>query len=266
LRNTRQKTRRSHGGFRPVLAVVAVSIVGAAAAMAFNRANMRENSDGPVDRIVGRAVVADGDTVEIARTRIRFNGIDAPEMAQKCTTGGGQAYRCGVEAARALDRFLSQSRPLRCEFVEWDQYGRFVGNCFRNDGVNVAQWLVRNGYAVDWPRYSAGRYAGDQSLAREERLGLWGGRFDLPWEWRAREGARKSDPAPPASALGNRRSDENNGGCRIKGNINRQTGAKYYHLPGQRDYEKTRISVQRGERWFCSESEARAAGWRRAGG
>ncbi|MFY8031968.1 MAG: hypothetical protein ACOVO5_09055 [Devosia sp.] len=52
--------------------------------------------------------------------------------------------------------------------------------------------------------------------------------------------------------------------CDIKGNISPETGEHIYHLPGQKYYAKTRISPGKGERWFCSEAEARAAGWRRA--
>jgi len=51
--------------------------------------------------------------------------------------------------------------------------------------------------------------------------------------------------------------------CNIKGNINTR-GEKIYHVPGQRYYSETRISASHGERWFCSEAEARAAGWRKA--
>ena len=53
--------------------------------------------------------------------------------------------------------------------------------------------------------------------------------------------------------------------CRIKGNVSHNAGKRIYHMPGQEDYEDTKISPQRGERWFCSEAEARAAGWRKAG-
>lgn len=53
-------------------------------------------------------------------------------------------------------------------------------------------------------------------------------------------------------------------GCNIKGNISIDTGERIYHVPGQAGYSATRISLQYGERWFCSEAEARAAGWRRS--
>lgn len=53
-------------------------------------------------------------------------------------------------------------------------------------------------------------------------------------------------------------------GCNIKGNIAIESGERIYHLPGQDYYDVTRISPEYGERWFCSEAQARAAGWRRS--
>jgi hypothetical protein len=53
------------------------------------------------------------------------------------------------------------------------------------------------------------------------------------------------------------------GSCDIKGNIS-ESGERIYHLPNNRYYDVTGIDESRGERWFCSEAEARAAGWRPA--
>ncbi|MEM6518723.1 MAG: cold shock domain-containing protein [Cyanobacteria bacterium P01_C01_bin.70] len=52
--------------------------------------------------------------------------------------------------------------------------------------------------------------------------------------------------------------------CNIKGNISHNSGNRYYHLPGMADYENTIIDLERGERWFCTETEAKASGWQRA--
>ena len=52
-------------------------------------------------------------------------------------------------------------------------------------------------------------------------------------------------------------------GCNIKGNVSTR-GERIYHVPGQKYYDETRVSASHGERWFCSEEEARAAGWRRS--
>ncbi len=131
--------------------------------------------------IVGRASVVDGDTIEIHGERIRLNGIDAPESWQTCIDRAGAEYRCGKAAAEALDAFLAASRPTRCDFRDRDRYGRFVGVCWRADGIEVNGWLVRTGNALDWPRYSHGTYAGDQARARAGRLGMWQGDFVEPW-------------------------------------------------------------------------------------
>lgn len=53
-------------------------------------------------------------------------------------------------------------------------------------------------------------------------------------------------------------------GCDIKGNISINSGERIYHMPGQADYSATIIRPEYGERWFCTEDEARAAGWRKA--
>jgi endonuclease YncB( thermonuclease family) len=209
----------------------------------------------PVEPLLGRASVVDGDTIEIHSQRVRFNGIDAPESDQRCHNAKGKAYRCGAAAANALDEFLAGSRPTRCEFVGWDDYGRFVGDCYRADGQSVASHLVRQGHALDWPRYSNGRYAGEQQQAQVEHIGVWQGSFTEPWVWRAEQRALQTPAAAPLiNAVPN---------CDIKGNI-ANDGERIYHLPGQKFYDKTVISRAKGERWFCSEAEAVEAGWRRA--
>jgi endonuclease YncB( thermonuclease family) len=136
------------------------------------------------DPLIGRATIIDGDTIEIAGERIRFNGIDAPESWQTCIDRGGAEYRCGQASAFALDAFLAESRPTRCDFIERDRYMRFVGNCYRADGTGVSAWLVRNGFALDWPRYSKGAYSAQQDEARTSRSGIWQGDFVEPWEAR----------------------------------------------------------------------------------
>ena len=199
--------------------------------------------------LIGRASTIDGDTIDIRGERVRLNGVDAPETAQRCKNEKGKAYRCGAVAAEALDRFLAAARPTRCEFVERDRYGRFVGECYRADGTSVSAYLVRNGFALDYLKYSRGKYASEEAKAKREKTGLWSGEFTPPWEWRAEQRSR-------GEITGSLPSRD----CAIKGNITRK-GARIYHRPGQRDYERTRITESKGERWFCSEAEARAAGW-----
>lgn len=140
----------------------------------------------PARGLTGRASVIDGDTIEIAGQRIRFHGVDAPESRQSCRDARGREYRCGTIAANALDDWLAQSRPTRCEERDVDRYKRVVAQCFRADGAEVNAWLVRNGYALDWPRYSQGAYAAEQRQAQTALAGMWQGEFEKPWEWRRR--------------------------------------------------------------------------------
>lgn len=279
-RGTRSGTRQQESGHRTrqrrkfgllvfYLAIIAAGAVGSLVAgngsadlasripSASEQANVSSQAAAQ-DELVGRASIVDGDTITISGQDVRFNGIDAPESEQRCTNASGANYACGRVAANALDKFLAASRPTRCVFVEWDQYGRFVGDCYRADGESVARWLVRNGHAMDWPLHSDGAYAADQGTAWEARKGIWAGEVQPPWEWRAerRTGAEpKVVERAPQSLL--------SGGCDIKGNISKK-GERIYHVPGQKYYGQTKIDRSKGERMFCSEAEARAAGWRRS--
>ncbi len=200
------------------------------------------------DAITGLASVRDGDTVEIHGRAIRLFGIDAPEGRQVCRRGD-RDWRCGQAAAQALADHLAR-RPLTCQPRDTDRYDRPVAVC-RVAGEDIGAWLVREGWALAYRRYSTD-YVADERAAKAAGRGVWSTTFTPPWDWRAehrRESeAAKANPAP--------------GACSIKGNITRK-GARLYHLPGDRGYAETRIDPARGERWFCSEAAARAAGWRR---
>jgi endonuclease YncB( thermonuclease family) len=152
-----------------------------AVAALFTLASIPALAQGPV---VGRASVVDGDTVEIAGHRIRIQGIDAPESWQGCWDSSDKMYRCGRVSADALDAFLANSRPTRCDFIEWDRYQRMVADCFRADGASVGEWMVRSGQALDYRQYSKGAYATAQKQAEAEKLGMWQGRFEAPWDVR----------------------------------------------------------------------------------
>lgn len=136
--------------------------------------------------ITGRASVIDGDTIDIAGIRIRFNGVDAPESWQKCQDEDGADYRCGKAAAEALDGFLAASRPTTCQPITHDRYGRTVADCLRADGQSVSAWMVQQGWALDWPKYSHGAYAGEQATAKADQAGMWRGTFVEPWVARKR--------------------------------------------------------------------------------
>lgn len=178
--------------------------------------------------IVGRAVVADGDTFTLGSTRIRLWGVDAPELHQTCTLPDGRPWTCGVQAREALKRIVA-GRPVRCEPQYRDPNGRSVSKC-AVVGKDLAERLVASGWALDFPRYSGGAYTSAELRARSRRFGVWQGALTAPSEWQAaqRRGADAvaAGPANPA--------------CRIKGNIN-AAGGRIAHAPGQRDYEAVRI-------------------------
>ncbi|MHC2089494.1 thermonuclease family protein [Methylobacterium sp. CM6244] len=214
--------------------------------------------------ITGRATVVDGDTLDIGGTRIRLHGIDAPESGQLCHRRAGEAFRCGQAAALALADRIG-SAPVSCDPRDTDKYGRTVAVC-RKGVEDLNGWLVAQGHAIAYRRYSED-YVPAEDTAKAGKLGIWAGSFTAPGDWRKGERAMtmgfaapggpdgpRPSPAPPKPAI-------QAGGCVIKGNIS-QKGEKVFHVPGSRDYDRTRISEQDGERMFCSEDEAKAAGRR----
>jgi endonuclease YncB( thermonuclease family) len=135
------------------------------------------------DDLSGQATITDGDTVEIHGARIRLWGIDAPESDQLCRDQDSARYHCGSHAANELSNFIAR-RPIDCIEVDRDQkWGRPVAVC-TVAGVDLAEWLVTNGLALDWPRYSKGAYAGPQDSAKRADRGMWRGSFIEPWRYR----------------------------------------------------------------------------------
>jgi endonuclease YncB( thermonuclease family) len=130
----------------------------------------------------GRATVVDGDTLVVAGERIRLDALDAPEAAQTCERDGF-AWACGRDVTQALRRRLA-GQDVACIGQSRDRYGRLLARC-RLDEQDIGAWLVREGLAVAYTRYSW-RYLPQQLEARWHGRGLWAGRFDMPEEWRRR--------------------------------------------------------------------------------
>ena len=206
----------------------------------------------------GRARVIDGDTLEVGGARVRLYGIDAPESAQRCRSGG-RTWSCGREATRALARRIG-SRPVSCKEHDRDRYGRMVAVCWvGHEDVNA--WMAARGWAFAYRKYSMS-YVVEEAAAKMAKGGIWQGDVVAPWEWRRGErlagGRSAAQPAASRPAAQKER-----GRCAIKGNISK-SGTRIYHVPGGRFYGQTRINTSKGQRWFCTEAEARAAGWRRS--
>lgn len=218
--------------------------------------------------IVGQASIIDGDTIEIHGTRIRLYGIDAPESAQTCLVEGNPT-RCGQHAALALaDKIVNH--PVTCEPKDRDKYDRVVAIC-RVAGEDLNAWMVAQGLAVAYRQYSID-YVPQEEQAAASKRGMWKGEFIFPWDWRRtnqnneyRVLPRSFKSAPSISGSSNSAQSNSpaSGQCLIKGNMS-QSGERIYHVPGGDFYDRTVINVVKGERWFCNEAEARAAGWRRS--
>jgi endonuclease YncB( thermonuclease family) len=205
----------------------------------------------------GQADVVDGDTLAIRgeNTRIRLYGVDAPEGKQTCNDAQGQRYLCGARAADALAELIGRNGRVTCREEDRDRYGRAVAVCHAN-GRDINGELVRQGWAVEYGQYSDGRYSEEETEARQAKRGLWVGSFVKPWDW------RRGERLPSEMTAGTARATEEN--CNIKGNIS--GSGRIYHVPGSRHYSGTQINEAAGERWFCSEDEAKAAGWRASRG
>ncbi|MFB9264653.1 thermonuclease family protein [Bradyrhizobium erythrophlei] len=149
--------------------------------------------------LTGQASVIDGDTLEIHGTRIRLWGIDAPEADQLCRGEDSLQYRCGATAANKLATFIG-SRPVHCLQKDIDRYGRIVATC-TIDAVDLAEWLVAEGLALDWPQFSRGRYGSPQQAAQQASRGMWAGSYVEPWRYRSciRSGGRRSDCSDEAN-------------------------------------------------------------------
>lgn len=187
--------------------------------------------------------VVDGDTLTLDGETIRLHGIDAPEAGQTCAAAKGSRWPCGNAAIKALTLLIGDATPV-CDDRGKDAYGRTLSVCAVR-GRDVNRQMVERGAAWAFRRY-ADDYAAAEDTARADGRGIWQAPTETAWDYRAHRWAAAAEAAP---------SD-----CPIKGNV---SGAKrIYHAPWSPWYDRTRVSPAKGERWFCTEAEALAAGWR----
>ena len=124
--------------------------------------------------------VVDGDTIILNGEKIRFSGIDTPELKQTCMNGDEKVF-CGKTAKMLLIKKIGNKTP-ECIREGKDAYKRTLAECFVN-GESLSAFLVRNGYAFAYRKYSD-KFIKDEEFAKENKLGMWAMTFEYPWDFR----------------------------------------------------------------------------------
>ena len=132
--------------------------------------------------------VVDGDSLEIDGKRIRLQGIDSPEYKQVCRRGKTAKYDCG-DASRDYLQYLVDKGEVTCIEEDIDRYGRSLSTCYVDDDIfdlkyNINSEMIRSGWAVVY-RSSKQEYLDDEQYAKDNKLGLWQGKFMRPELYRA---------------------------------------------------------------------------------
>ena len=149
-------------------------------------------SNSIAEEISGIPKVVDGDTVHIDNYKFRLEGIDAPEMRQQCKKESFKIsffigftfykdYSCGRVSKEKLITKIDTTE-IKCISSSKDRYKRYIATCYKGK-TNLNQWMVRNGFAIAYRRYSK-KYVPDEEFAKENKLGLWKGKFMEPEKWR----------------------------------------------------------------------------------
>ena len=216
-------------------------------------------------------------TVRLDDMTFRLDGINAPDIDQMCLDPKGALWPCGVEARDRLNAFV-QRRTVRCDDKGPDPAfkQRRIGVCsVEGEAATLNQWAVREGWAMkrdgDAKDATKGALAAEEADARDNRRGLWAGCFADPDDVRRWNVGGRLFGAACQAGHDNRTRDKlfrvdspMPTGCRIKGKLAlRAHIAGYlgiYHMPGCRSYR----ALKRAQRWFCSEEDAQAEGFRKA--
>ncbi|HUN97065.1 MAG TPA: thermonuclease family protein [Bradyrhizobium sp.] len=219
------------------------------------------------------AVVRDGNTIQLGNLTYRLDGIDAPELDQNCIDDHADPWSCGTEARDQLAKLIG-GRPVHCDDHGPDKNfrKRHLGVCsVTGETASLNQEMIAKGFALDLASSAKDRFAKDQASAKSGRLGLWKGCFVSPQEFRHGKkdgallgGSCRADKDREIRAVLFPEHPAMPPGCSIKARFAiraRLTGnVGIYHLQGCPSYPAT----TRPDRWFCSEDDARAQGFRRA--
>lgn len=231
-----------------VMAVCLLGAIGIASMMGFSMRSPVQVADiiptfwGPNEVVAGYAVSLTGDSMRIDGKTVRMADIEAPELTQTCARPNASSWNCGQSALGALRR-LTGRNTITCDVQKIDASGHRIGTCRAGD-VDLAAEMVRNGHVFASGGFFP-TYGSEQSEAQSAKAGLWSGTSRSPQDYRDERWKTASRDAPQ--------------GCPIKGRV--VANGKVYILPWSRNYEKYRVRDGRGDKWFCSEDEARSAGW-----
>ena len=218
------------------------------------------------------AIVRDGSTLQLGNVSYRLDGIDVPAVDQFCIDEHADAWTCGIEARDQLSK-LVDGKQVRCDDLGSDPAykKRRIGICkIEGETTSLSQLLDQTGFALNIEASASGRFKPDEARARDDRLGLWKGCFVAPREFRA---GKQDAPLLGAACRDDRDREIRQvmfpedlvmpPGCNIKGKYAvraRVTGnLGIYHLQACRSYPGLKQ-----DRWFCSEEQAQADGFRRA--
>ena len=124
--------------------------------------------------------VIDGDTIVLNGEKIRFTGIDTPELKQTCLQGE-QEVACGMSAKMLLVKKIGNNTP-ECIREGKDIYKRTLAECFVK-GESLSSFLVRSGYAFAYRKYST-KFIKDEEFAKTNKFGMWSMTFQYPWDFR----------------------------------------------------------------------------------
>ena len=124
--------------------------------------------------------ITDGDTIKIDGEKIRFSGIDTPELKQTCIKDRVK-NSCGIKAKQILIDKISNNK-VNCITEGKDQYKRTLAECFVNS-ESLSSYLVKSGYAFAYRKYSK-KFIKDENYAKVNQAGMWSMKFEYPWNYR----------------------------------------------------------------------------------
>lgn len=193
----------------------------------------------------GRATAISGDLLRVNGQLVRIAGIEPPVAKHPCLKANGRRWNCSAAARTALEKIV-RGKSVACAASSQDDEGHTLASC-TIDGDDVADALVRGGHVFAAPGLFAS-YGSAESAASAAKIGLWQGDTVRPQQWREQiwEEAKRAAPE----------------GCPIKGYT--RAADRLYAMPWASGYDGAKVRTVKGDRWFCSEEEARSAGFKAA--